>query len=69
MKIENMSHLSEELTRREGGKVNLSIAQVKEVLAHLSDIIYSDDPSQVSASCNLLYENGKRRHKKNKEVK
>jgi len=41
--IKNMNDLAQEITRREGGKKNLSIAQVKEVLAHLSDVIYEDD--------------------------
>jgi len=66
MFIENMNKLAEEVTRREGGKVNLSIAQIKEVLGHLSDVVYSEDPSEASHTYKLLYENGKRRAKKKK---
>lgn len=34
----NLNQLAKEITLREGGKVNLSIAQVKEVLRCLIDI-------------------------------
>ena len=60
MKIGNMNELSEEVTRREGGKVNLSIAQVKEVLAHLSDISYEIGGAQNTVGP-MLYSNGQRR--------
>ncbi len=68
MLIKNMNDLAREVTLREGGKVNLSIAQVKEVLGHLSDVMYQDirgttEGSVLSISA-MLRHNGERRLKK-----
>jgi len=56
----NMNELAVEVSKREGGKVNLPIAQIKEVLAHLSDIVY-ENGDEIE---DLLFENGARRRKK-----
>lgn len=64
--ILNMNDLAVEVTKREGGVVNLPIAQVKEVLAKLTDIMYEDkhmkykDLDLVSIGT-MLYQNGSRR--------
>ena len=63
--IHNMNELSEEVTRREGGVINLSIAQVKEVLAHLSDISYEIGATQNRVGP-MLYANGERRAEQKK---
>ena len=64
--LKNMNELAVELTKREGGKVNLSIAQIKEVIGHLSDIIYEENikfgPEQEKVNfCNMLLLNGSHR--------
>lgn len=35
----NLNELAKEVSKREGGKQNLSIAQIKEVIRHIKDII------------------------------
>lgn len=43
----NLNKLAVELTRREGGKVNLTIAQAKECLKHTLDILAVAAPVDV----------------------
>lgn len=38
----NLNKLAKEITLREGGKKSLTVAQVKEVLRHLGDMIHED---------------------------
>ena len=48
----NENKLAKEVTLREGGKINLSIGQIKEVQKHLLDILAND--YRVSEICELL---------------
>jgi len=67
--ITNMSELSEEVVRREGGKQSLSIAQIKEVLAIVSDIHYEHILSGGPHIGTMLLDNGQRRLKSGKSSK
>lgn len=61
MRIKNMNKLAVAVAKREGGKKSLDIAQIKEVLAHLSDIVYQASPEERPLIEVMLYKNGKRR--------
>jgi len=67
--VKNMSELSEEVARREGGKINLSIAQIKEVLAIVSDIYYEQLKTGDPHIGTIILMNGDRRHKSGKSSK
>lgn len=43
MKKINLNTLAREVAKREGKKINLSIAQVKEVVAHTLDLLAESD--------------------------
>lgn len=43
----NLNLLAEQIAAREGGKVNCSIAQVKECLRHALDLLALTDPLDV----------------------
>ncbi len=62
MKTKNMTELSLKLAKLEGGKKSLSIAQIKEVLAHLSDLV-AKEPELAK----LLFRNGTRRARRKKK--
>lgn len=55
--MKNITELRKELMKREGGKKEISVAQMSEVLSHLSDISYEE----VADISYLLWKNGKRR--------
>lgn len=68
-----IKQLAREITKREGLKKQVNIAQVSEILAVLSDLMYEDFKGKIEW---LLIENGQRRsekendrHKEGKEVK
>lgn len=64
----NLNQLAREITLREGKKKSISIAQVKEVLGILSDIIYSESMSGLyTGVCFLLCSNGEKRAKRKKK--
>lgn len=57
--------LIKELCKREGLKRQSDIAQVGELVGHLSDIVYEDGIDLLPSSLmHYLYRNGKRRAKK-----
>lgn len=61
----NLNELAKEVAKLEGGKKNLSIAQIKEVIKCLSILIYEDcvplfHGNKKSEIVNRLYANGKR---------
>lgn len=60
--IENITELAQELCRREAGKTEVNIAQMKDVLAHLSDITFQEG----AMIYHIFFDNGKRRHKPKK---
>jgi hypothetical protein len=65
--INNVSGLAKELAKREGKKKQVDIAQLTEMLGHLSDIIFeqirfSDRSGELISQ--ILYKNGSRRSKK-----
>lgn len=59
----NIQLLSQELARREAKKVSVSIGNIREVLARLSDIAYEVGCVEIAE---ILYNNGKNRAKKGK---
>ncbi len=63
--IKSMNDLSMEVTRREGGKINLSKAQVDEVLAHVSDIHHEQMTQNGISVGTILLTNGARRSHQN----
>jgi hypothetical protein len=72
--MKELNKLVKELCRREGLKSQTSIANVREIVGHLSDIIYKDlanisfyfeDPDGVVLRA--LYVNGHKRSKKKKK--
>lgn len=56
--MKNLNDLAQAIAKREGQKVSLSIAQVKEVLAIVSDYVWCD-----SDVIELLIKAGRRRAK------
>ena len=67
--VDGMVSLSQEVARREGGKINLSIAQIKEVLAIVSDLHYEMIKSGGPHLGTILLMNGERRAKSGKSSK
>ena len=57
----NLNQLAVEISKREGGKQNLSIAQIKEVLRHMCDIIAEDQEQGELAPSSRLLASGRRR--------
>lgn len=58
----NLNKLAQEISKAEGGKVNLSIAQIKEVLRCFGDVCYSlDDDLLFLEICSRLYSAAKKR--------
>ena len=61
----NLNQLAVEISKREGGKINLSIAQIKEVIGHFCDIVVDEvDKDMLYKKIN---DTGKRRIKKRKK--
>lgn len=60
----NLNKLAVLISAIEGGKVNLKIAQIKEVLAIVSDLTYENTEVTV-----LLYNSGKKRFLKKSKKK
>jgi len=58
----DLNQLAIEISKREGKKINLSIAQIKEVLGHLCDIV---DEDYVKVVQNIR-KAGKRRNRRRK---
>jgi hypothetical protein len=56
--------LAKELAKREGKKKQVDIAQLTEVLGHLSDMVYED-----CKAMDILFNNGEKRAKKKSKVK
>lgn len=68
MKIKGIKDIAIELTKREGKKKQVNIAQMNEIMAHLSDMVYEQyDNLGIVPNMELLilivtfYKNGKRR--------
>lgn len=59
--IKTIKALALELTRREGKKKQVNIAQMSETLGHLSDIVYQ---CKIEYFWTLFYNNGLKRAKK-----
>jgi hypothetical protein len=58
----NLNQLAKEITKIEGGRVNLSIAQVKEVLRCFGDVAYKiGDDMAFLEICSKLYLGAKKR--------
>lgn len=59
-----MRDLAKEIAKRESGKEEVSIAQISEILRHLTDILFED-----KTVIKTLVQNGKRRNKNNPFLK
>ncbi len=57
--IETFEELAFELSRREGKKSQVTIANIREMLSHLSDMVYEDIEVTIWP---ILHRNGRRRH-------
>jgi hypothetical protein len=58
----NLNQLAKEITKIEGGRVNLSIAQVKEVMRCLGDVAYKiGDDMAFLEICSKLYLGARKR--------
>jgi hypothetical protein len=64
--VKTIRALVNELVRREGLKKQVEIAQVRELVGHLSDIMYEwiNGLDTNLSLLRVLYENGRRRAKK-----
>lgn len=64
--------LAKLISKHEGKKVQVNIAQINEILGVLSDLIYKEctsDEYTYSVICYQLYNNGLKRANKNKKSK
>lgn len=60
----NLNQLAKEVTKLEGGKINLSVAQVKEVLRCFGDVAYqAGDDLAFLELCSKLYVRAQKRAK------
>jgi hypothetical protein len=58
----NIKQAQNEIVKREGGKSNIIIGDVREVIGHLSDLMFED-----STLVAMLIANGARRAKRKKK--
>ncbi len=61
--MKNITELKKELLKREAGKKQVNVAQMGEILSHLSDIIVEKKFITVSS---ILINNGRRRQRDRK---
>ena len=61
--MKSIKQLAREITKREGLKKQVNIAQVSEILAVLSDLMFEDFKGRIEW---LLIENGQKRAEKKK---
>lgn len=59
----NMNDLAIKVAKREAGKVQVSIAQIKEILAILSELLAWESCTTDPALLKLLLKNGRRRNR------
>ena len=59
--MKSIKQLAREITKREGLKKQVNIAQISEILGVLSDLMYEDFKGRIEW---LLIENGQRRSEK-----
>ena len=59
----NLNELAKEITKREKGKVQVNIAQVKEILCVLGEILEEASPDEAMEILHRLINAGKRRMK------
>lgn len=62
--MKTIKALAKELAKREGKRKQVDIAQISELLGHLSDMVYDD-----CKSMDILFNNGEKRAKKKAKVK
>ncbi len=62
--MKTIKALAKELCSREGLKKQVDIAQIAEILGHLSDMVFED-----CKAMDILFNNGMRRAKKKAKVK
>lgn len=66
-----IKQLAKELAKREGLKKQVDIAQIQELLGHLSDILFEEferDGDILGETSDCLYDNGAKRAKKRKKA-
>ena len=64
-----IKELVSEIAKREAGKSNVKVGDIREIIGHLSDMVFVDElygDIKLNNLVSMLYANGKRRAKKAK---
>lgn len=67
-----IKQLAKEIAKREGLKKSVDIAQMQEILGHLSDILFEEfeqDGDILGKTSDCLYDNGAKRAQKKRKKK
>lgn len=62
-----IKQLAKEIAKREGLKKSVDIAQIQEILGHLSDMCFEDFHDDCMIVWDCLYDNGAKRAQKRKK--